>query len=152
MTITVSHIPSTLKKFSLRYNPNDRTRDRTLPVTTTYAIEKEDLDAISNGGIVRLIDSMNIKRTGDTTFEFVSESYEEFKALETHHSLIHYVPLDGNEVSATVMMPDTNEVSIVCEHNVKELDQGAVIQFERFAFCRLDSTTSSALSFWFTHE
>jgi len=151
-TIIVKEIPEDLKEFKLRYNPNEDSRERRLPVTERYAIEKEDLKRIPKEGVVRLIDSMNIRKEDDETFTYISTSHEDYKAMENTHGLIHFVPLSGREVKAKLMMPDTTVMDILCEENIKEIEEDSVIQFERYAFCRLDHHEQGTPVFWYTHE
>ncbi|MEM4267100.1 MAG: hypothetical protein QW404_03545, partial [Candidatus Nanoarchaeia archaeon] len=40
----------------------------------------------------------------------------------------------------------------LAEKDVKKLKVGDIIQFERFAFCRLDKKEKNKLVFWFTHK
>ncbi|MFP4119015.1 MAG: glutamate--tRNA ligase [Candidatus Woesearchaeota archaeon] len=152
VTITVNGIPYDIKEFRLRYNPNEEARERKLPVARTYAIERADLEDIPLNGVVRFIDSMNVKKTDQQTFEFLSDSYEEYNAMESTCGLIHFVPLSGDEVPAKLMMPDTKMLDLTCDPNVKELSVGDVIQFERFAFVRLDKWDGDTPIFWYTHE
>jgi hypothetical protein len=50
-------------------------------------------------------------------------------------------------------MPDISVQKLICEPTICDLKVGDVIQFERFAFCRLDEIRSDATRvFWFTHE
>ncbi|MGM5481720.1 MAG: glutamate--tRNA ligase [Nanobdellota archaeon] len=152
VTVTVNNIPDSIKEFRLRYNPNEEARDRKLPVTEKYVIERRDIDRLPLGGVVRFIDSMNVKKTGDDSFDFISDSYEDYNEINDTHGLIHFVPLSGDEIHAKLMMPDTEVIDITCDPNIKELSVGNVIQFERFAFVRLDKWDGDTPVFWYTHE
>lgn len=45
-------------------------------------------------------------------------------------------------------MPDGKTKEGIAEPGVKKLHEGEIIQFERFAFCRLDKKGV----FWYTHR
>ena len=152
VVITVNKIPDSLKEFSLSYHPEAPKGERKLSCVKEYYVEKSDVDSLKEGVVVRLMDAMNIKKISGNIFEFVSESYEDYKFLNGS-ALIHFVPKDGDELKAEVLMPDTSLQSIICESNIGSLKPDAVIQFERFAFVRFDHVSKDGLiQFWFTHE
>lgn len=153
--ISVSNIPETLKNFTLAYHPEDEAKgERNLPVTEKYFIEKKDFDNVKTGDVLRLKDAMNIKKISGTSFEFVSKTYDDFRTLPSKSSIIQFVPKDGNEITAEILMPDISVQKIVCESNIKDIDVDDVIQFERFAFCRLDEkdVEKGLFKFWYTHD
>ncbi|MCF7798768.1 glutamate--tRNA ligase [Candidatus Woesearchaeota archaeon] len=153
--IAVAGIPEDIKEFSLSYHPHKEKGERKLAVTEKYYIEKKDNQEIPIGQTVRFMDAMNIKKISEDEFVFVSQSYEDFLALgnDEKAGLIHFVPKDGNEVLAEIFMPDTKTLPVICEPNIDKINVGDVIQFERFAFCRLDTKEENKKPiFWFTHE
>lgn len=151
VTITVRNIPESLNVFKLSFNPNEEKGDRVLMASDTYYIERADNDGVKPGMIIRLMDALNIKKIDEHTYAFVSESYEEFKQVEEKGALIHFVPRNGKEVEGTIFMPDTSTKKVIIEENVRSLKEGEVVQFERYAFCRLDRQGKDPV-FWFTHE
>lgn len=134
--------------FELAFHPHGKKGERKLAVVDTYYIEKEDNDAVKVGELVRFIDSMTLKKVSDTTYEFVSFDYDTKDKVK----LIHYVPKDGNEVHGEILLPNLKRQSVICEQGTAQLNVDEVIQFERYAFCRLDTKEDSKLQFWFTHE
>ena len=150
--VTVTDIPDTMDMFSLSYHPEDEKGERKLNVTKEYYIESKDNDSIEVGSVIRFMDAMNVKKTSSHTYSFVSESYDDYRVLKDKGSLIHFVPKDGNEVYANLFMPDTTTKKIICEANVEDLIADEVIQFERFAFCRLDRIEDGKPIFWYTHD
>jgi len=154
VTIVVADIPESLEEFSLALHPEAEKGARKLTASNEYYIEKIDNDKIPIGHVVRCMDAMNIRKIAETEFVFVSESYDDFLAIapsERAH-LIHFVPKDCNEVFAEIFMPDTKTVPIVAESSILSLNVGDVVQFERFAFCRLDSKEHKTLTFWYAHD
>ncbi len=154
VVVSVAQIPSSLKEFQLAYHPSGEKGERKLSVTEKYYIEKKDNDAIPTDTVVRFMDSMNVRKISEDEFVFVSESYEDFIAFASDEKagLIHFVPQDGNEIFAEVFMPDTSTLPLVCESNVSKIAIDDVVQFERFAFCRLDANDGEKPIFWFTHN
>ncbi len=150
--VTVNNIPESLKEFSLSYHPHEEKGDRKLSVTKEYYIEKSDNNSIVVNQVVRFMDSMNVKKISDTEYNFLSESYDDYRVLNSRGPLIHFVPKDGKEVHAEIFMPDTSTQNIVCESNASSITPNEVIQFERYAFCRLDRIENGKPIFWFTHE
>jgi glutamyl-tRNA synthetase len=149
--VEVSGLPADLKQFSLAYHPEGRKGERILPATAKYYLERKDHEAAPEGEVLRFMDAMNVRKRGDR-YEFVSLLYDDYVALQKKGSLIHFVPKDGQEVSLEVLLPDLTVKKGVGEANLKALQAGEVIQFERYAFCRLDSHDGNSLKFWFTHE
>jgi glutamyl-tRNA synthetase len=154
VTVVVADIPQSLKEFSLALHPEAEKGARKLTACSEYYIEQADNDKIPIGHVVRFMDALNIRKIAETEFVFVSESYDDFLAIapsERAH-LIHFVPKDGSEVFAEIFMPDTKTLPIIAELTIRSLAVGDVVQFERFAFCRLDSKENDTLTFWFTHD
>ncbi len=151
--VSVTGIPEELKQFNLAYHPDGVKGERVLPVTQTYYVEKEDNQKVVAGDIIRFMDAMNIKKVSDSSYEFMGESYDEFRALPKKGSLIHFVPKDGNELKAEIMLPDTSIIPIIGEQNLSTLKPDTVIQFERYAFVRFDHLRKDGtMHFWYTHD
>lgn len=152
VTINVTNIPEDLKEFNLAYHPDGKKGDRILSCTSSYYLEKEDHERAAIGSVVRFMDAMNVKKVSDSDYEFVSESYDDFRSLEGKQ-IIHFVPIDGDEMKAEVLLPDAKLKDLICESNVRTLKPDTVIQFERFAFVRFDHVNEDGtIQFWFTHE
>jgi glutamyl-tRNA synthetase len=49
-------------------------------------------------------------------------------------------------------MPDKKLKKGFAEAGIKDLPVGAMVQFERFGFCRLDSKQKDKIVFWFAHK
>ena len=144
--ITVENIPATLTQFSLSFHPHGTKGERVISCATQYYIEKEDNDAVTVGELLRLIDGMNIRKITSTQYVFVSVPHEK----ELGARLVHYVPKDGDEVKASMLMPDLVTKTIIVEKNVVTLKNNEVVQFERNYFARLDDRDTMA--FWFSHN
>lgn len=150
--ITVNNIPKNLKEFNLAYHPDGIKGERKLPCTKEYYLEIEDNSSCPIGSIIRFMDSMNVKKIDETTYEFVSESYSDYKSFNGK-ALIHFVPKNGDEIKAEILLPDIKIQKIICESNVGMLKPDMVIQLERYAFVRFDHVKEDGtIHFWYTHD
>jgi glutamyl-tRNA synthetase len=153
VVITVNNIPENLTQFNLSYYPDDKNKNRKLSCTKKYYLEKLDNDLVKINQVVRFMDAMNVKKIDSNIYEFASLSYDEYKVTENTASLIHFVPKDGNEIKAEILLPDTNIQDIICESNLGTLKPDVVIQFERYAFVRFDHVRpDGTIQFWYTHD
>jgi len=149
VVITVEGMPADLEEFVLSYHPDSQKGERRLRASKQLLIEKKDFSLIKKGVIVRLMDAMNIMLKEGTTFMFVSTSYDEYKNADNKGPIIHYLPL-GEEREVRILMPDASVKVARAEKNVVVLEEGEVVQFERWGFCRLDD--KETLTFWYTHD
>ncbi len=148
VVVEVKNIPDETKTFDLAYHPHGKKGERKLVIAQSYYIEEEDHKGVALGSGVRFMDAMNVKKIDETTYEFISFAYD--KSLG--YNLIHFVPKDGQEIKGEILLPTLEKQQIICESNTASLEVDDVIQFERYAFCRLDSKKNNELQFWFTHE
>lgn len=148
VTVQVNGIPNDITSFELAYHPHGTKGERKLSNTLRYFIEQEDHENVAVGETIRFIDAMNVKKIDETTYEFVS--FEHDKSLGA--KLIHYVPDDGKQIKGEILLPTLETTCFIGEANLKTLSVGDVIQFERYAFCRLDSVENNVYKFWFTHD
>ena len=153
VVIKVHKIPSNLTEINLKFHPENEEKNRKLELTDELYIEKEDILKIEIGQVVRLMDCMNIKKISETEFDFESLTHEEFKSNKNKTFLIHYVPKNGKEIEAEILMDDISVQEIICEQSIEHLKVDEIVQFERFAFCRLDQIDEDGTRlFWFTHK
>jgi len=66
--------------------------------------------------------------------------------------LIHWVPANDKFVHVEIVMDDGSRLSGIAESSVRNLKVDDMIQFERFAFCRLDQKSKDKLVFYFAHK
>lgn len=130
----------------LPLNPSHREKGyRTLEYTAGKPVylAREDIGSLEEGDEVRLMNLFNFK----TATEPMRGVYAPGKNLK-----VKKIQWLQDYVNATVVMPDNTRVSGYCEPACKELDEGAIIQFERFGFARLDSKKDGELVFYYTHR
>ncbi len=138
---------SPVRQLELRLHPEDKSRGfRKFSTNEYFLIAKEDIDDMKDGDMHRLIDGINFIKHGDS-FEFDSHDFNVFR--ENGKKIVHWLPADEPNVETEIMMPDKTIVRGMAEKDVSGLNEGDVIQFERFGFCRLDD--KEKMRFWFTH-
>lgn len=118
--------------------------DRELLFDGDAYIPKKDF----KNGLVRLMDAVNVDLDGEEV-TFHSTSFEDAK--ENHARIIQWVPVEEN-VKVKIVMPDASIVEGVAETDIKDLDVGTLLQFERFGFVRLDSKNDNEITFYYTHK
>lgn len=119
----------------------------------TLFVSAYDLKTLKLNTIVRLIELFNVKitrvkKTGATAV-FHSEPYSEAKKLNA--PLIHWVPAEEN-VNERVIMPTAEVVSGVGELGLSKVQNGTIIQMERFGFGRINSIINGQITVYFAHR
>lgn len=132
----------------LKLHPNAKERKREFKVTDTFYIEKADFRKLSVDKIHRLMDCLNFRKKGNQLI-FDSLEYEKFK--KNPGLIMHWLPKSNDLLKAEIMMPDKKIIKGILENTSAELKDGAIVQFVRFGFCRLDKKENKKLNFWFTH-
>ena len=138
--ITIENAPN--QEVELDLHPDNDKGGRKLKANNRFLIEKKDYDNMD--GEIRLIDCLSFK-----DFKFTSKSYDSFCGKNK----IHWLPDDKEQlVEVEILMPDKKVKKGIGEKTLEILKVGDVIQFERFAFCRLDSIEENIYKLRFTHK
>ena len=120
----------------------EKDKTRKIKLNKEIFVQNSDFKELENKE-VRLMHLCNILLTKKARYTS-SENKPELRK-------IHWVS-DG--VKTRIMMPDGAYSFGIAESAVKKLKPGAIIQFERFGFCRfkgIDKKTKE-LEFWFAHN
>ena len=141
-------------KVELDLHPEHRKGGRKFDTADTFYISKVDIEKLEEGKMYRLMDCLNFRKQKDG-FEFDSLEVEQYK--KHGERILHWLPKSDKLVDVDIMMPDKSVVTGLAENGVAKVKKGTVIQFERFGFCRLDSTEKNSsggkkLVFWYTHK
>lgn len=134
------------RKVKIPLNPNDEGKFRVLRGGDTVYITKDDFERFSEGEVFRLKDFCNIKLVdkANRKAEFVGYELGEVKKGK---NIIHWLP-KNNTISCVVL--GFEEYKGLAEKNALN-DVGNVVQFERFAFCRLERFDDEKLVAIYTH-
>jgi glutamyl-tRNA synthetase len=131
---------------------------RIIPVSDEFYISFQDANSLKIGEIFRLKELYNVKlieKSDHLIANFEAEEGEVDKKIQ-------WVPCE-NKLNCQVIVPgnlldesgnfnkESKKIdSGFCEPSCKDLPEGAVIQFERYAFVRLDKKSDEGLVFIFT--
>lgn len=116
-----------------------------------FLITASDFNALEEGKINRLMDCVNFMRNGKKLV-FDSQDYEKFKNAKNRGLIMHWLPVEEQMVDVGVMMEDGSVVKGKGEHKISQLHECAIVQLERFGFCRLDRKAKNTYEFWFMHK
>jgi glutamyl-tRNA synthetase len=116
-----------------------------------FYISKQDYEYIKrNPASYRLMNLFNFSSSGKE-FSYISQQLDE----TLNAKLIHWLPADSENVKrlirSEVLMPDGYLATGLCEEAIRNLQEDAIVQFERFGFCRLDRK-EEIYKFWFAHK
>jgi len=133
----------------LDLHPDYKKGGRKFEIDGNFYLDKGDYKDIKDGKLVRLMDCLNfVKKSGKLKFDSVE--YETYK--EKGKMIIHWLPVVKELVKVEIVMPCGTVKKGLAEPLVGELKEGAIVQFERFGFCRLDEKKKGKLVFWFGHR
>lgn len=136
--IEIKDAPKIEAKIEL--HPDDKKRGhRTFKTGNNFYVQ----DKIEHGKIYRLMHLFNFKDR-----RFISKDYDQNLGA----TLIHWLPATKDLIKVEILMPDKEIKKGLAEKDVKKIKLGEVVQFERFAFCRLDRKEKGKLVFWYTHK
>ncbi|PIN87879.1 glutamate--tRNA ligase [Candidatus Woesearchaeota archaeon CG10_big_fil_rev_8_21_14_0_10_32_24] len=148
--ITIRNAPE--KEVRIDFHPEFKERGaRTLKVKGKVLIDKRDHKDLVERRLHRLMDYCNIeiKDQGET---FSSEEYEDYKNAENKGKIIHWLPDSKDLVDVEIVMEDNTIIKGKGEFNLTNLEEGDIVQFERFAFARLDKIEKNKMVFWYLHK
>ncbi|MBI5072655.1 glutamate--tRNA ligase [Candidatus Woesearchaeota archaeon] len=152
--VSVKNAPK--KHVTLDLHPETKKGGRVFETHEEFYLAKEDVSAFPDSELIRLMDCLNFKHSEipqskeKSHYTFFSETYDDFKAHGK--KIIHWLPKSDNLVSVELRMPDNTLVSGYGEEAIAELEVGAIVQFERVGFCRLDEIEGNMYRFWFGHR
>jgi len=141
VSITIEGAPS--QELELSLHPHHQKGGRKFKTGDTFLLSKQDLDKINDGDLIRLMDCLNFRKQGD---RFIFDSLDLEKHKQEGKMIIHWLTEDSVDVE--IMTPECTTIKGKAESNISKISIGDVIQFERYAFCRLDSKNK----FWYTHK
>ncbi len=156
--ISVEGWPTDLAAVELKLHPHLQRGGRPLKLNGEFYLTKEDHDHVLDGRVFRLIDTANVKYDkSKKRFVFHSRTIDEFRAVPENerYGLVHFLPVvKGQELlKARVFQPDATYQEGLLEPNAASLRPDAVVQLERYAFCRLDAIGKDGTrTFWLTHQ
>ncbi len=158
--ITVEGAPS--RELELDLHPDTKKGGRRFRVAKGYFLSGDDYERLAKDAQtvtgpfrVRFMENLTVEvtrqeKSGELRFRFLREAYE-----KSDKPRIHWLPSEEHEerlVKVTVVLPDGTRKHGLGEEGLASLEEGAVVQFERFGFCRLDERRNGRLVFYYAHR
>ncbi len=140
--------PRQVVELDLHPDHKDRGKRR-FETWETFYIAKDDADALEDKKVYRLMECGNFIKEGGN-FRYHSRNVEEYR--EKGARIMHWLPVSKDLAKVEVLMPDGSKRNGLGEAGLKKLPEGAIVQFERFGFVRLDKKQGDKLCFWFAHK
>lgn len=133
----------------LDLHPDTKKGGRIFETAETFYLAREDVNGFYADEMYRLMDCLNFMKKGKE-YIFMSEDYETYK--KKGKKIMHWLPKNKKLIDVEVLMPDNTVAKGFGEEAIAELEVGAIVQFERFGFCRLDSIDGNLYRFWYGHR
>lgn len=136
-------------KAELPLHPNHPEKGvREISTGTNFYIQENDFKALEEGKIYRLMHLLNFeKKENKLIFHSTEQKNEKIERI------MHWLPVSKTLPKVKVLMDNGELIEGLGEKDIKNLKIGDIIQFERFAFCRLNSKPKKgAMEFWFAHR
>ncbi len=137
--LKIKNVPD-ISKIEIPIHPDSKEK-RELEIGKKIFISSSDFEKLA-GKEIRLLHLYNINLGKNKQAEFTSIENKEINK-------INWV---SNGVKTKVLMPNGKWVEGLADEGVKNLEEGDIIQFERFGFCRLDSKEKGQYEFWYAHN
>ena len=138
--IIIENAPSLTVELHL--HPTLRREGRPFKTNGEFYIQ----DKLEEGKLYRLMDCLNFEyKKGKCVFHST-----EYKEVRGKAKMIHWLPVAADLVQIKVLMEDGKLKKGLAEPLAKDLEEGTIVQFERFGFCRLDDKED--MMFWFLHR
>jgi glutamyl-tRNA synthetase len=116
-----------------------------------FVVSGDDAEKMRVGGFARLMGLFNIEITqldsGEIFARFHSKKHQEARKLDA--PFVHWLP-SGVGIQAQVVMPDASIAQGLAEEECRSLEEGSMIQFERFGFVRVN--IGSPFLAYYTHR
>ncbi len=112
-----------------------------------FYIPENDFKLLKTGKLYRLMDCLNFSKSRGK-FVYKSRTIDEYR--QGGERIMHWVAT-SDAVPVEVLMIDGSTAKGLGESSLKSLNVGDIVQFNRFAFCRLEKKDST-LVFVYTHD
>ncbi len=123
----------------------DKKETRAIKVDRIF-ISKNDFEKLK-GKEIRLLHLYNLKLDKEA-----KNNTAEAKFTSLENKDIPKINWVSDAINCTILMPTGEKVAAIAESSIKTLKNSEIVQFERFAFCRLDQITAETYEFWYSHR
>ena len=140
-----------VRDVELDLHPDHKKGGRRFKTSDRFYLAKQDMAAIADKDIIRLMDCLNaVKRGSYEEFEFHSQDVETYRKCGKR--IIHWLPKEGRHVTVEVAMDDGSVKHGFGEEGMRKLTPGDMVQLERFGYCRVDAVEKDTIRFWWAHR
>ena len=147
---------ATEEKARLSFHPSNNLGYREIQTNAKFFVDKSDIASLDIGDKFRLKELYSIEvvdkeeelitckihsrehETGEKIIQWVTEQNVPVKVIKVGDLLNADETFNGNSLT---------EIEGFAEKTVDEIEEGQIVQFERFGFCRLDSKTKKEFIF-----
>ena len=119
----------------------DKNLTRAVQVSNNLFISSDDFAKFA-GKEIRLLHLYNIQLKKDKTAEFTSLENKDIPKINW---------VSSQNIKCKILLPDGNYDNGIAEQSIKTLKKDEVLQFERYAFVKLDKR-GEVYEFWYTHK
>ena len=149
--VKIKVVGAPAREVALHLHPDFHARGvRKFKVHEDFVIARKDFESLEQKKVHRLMDCVNFV-VDKKKMLFHSLEYDKFKNAENKGMIIHWLSSMEKLIDCTVLIDDGTVVKGKAEHHISQLSEGAVVQFERQFFARLDKK-GKKYEFWFTHR
>lgn len=156
ITVYVSGVRENLQVTPSLHPQHPEMGSRTLKLASTNGVVElflagNDRANLTPPSKVRLMGLFNVQtvsyENGRLKAEFLGDSVSGAETMP----ILQWVPV-GDNVPASVVMPDNTKVVGFAERDLKREHNGAVLQFVRFGFCRVDNSGTDGITLYYAHD
>jgi len=156
--LVINDVPKTVKAgFPLIHPEFSRRGTRTVPVDyknlkVNLQVPRKDIEEVGINKILRLKDLMNVQilSLNENTGKAIFHSLDVDTARKANARMIQWTPV-SSAIQVQVLMSDGNLIEGVCEPEIINSSPGQMVQFERFAFCKIEKINRKVNLIW-THR
>lgn len=118
-----------------------------------FWVTTRDAERIEKGQVIRFMELFNVTiqdvEKGAIVAAYHSQEYKEAKAIRA--PLIHWIP-SGSSKKCQVIMPNAAVDQGLVEQKCGEVQDGTIVQFERFGFVRIDAVENDLIRAYYCHR
>ena len=144
LEVEIRGIKTVKSRAPLHPSENLGYREYTIHDPVRVSVVREEWKNIKEGDIVRLKDLCNVIKRED----FAEYAGNDLSVIKSGARIIHWIP--PNSIPAEIIMPDGKVYRGFAEPLV-EREDGKIVQFERFGFCKLEIKNGN-ITGYFAHK
>jgi len=156
--VTVTGLKETLEVHPPLHPEQPNLGSRTIRIEpkdgqATLLVSGSDSNLLRSQPEVRFMNLFNLKPVGAKGDKNFTGQIVEGTEHHSKAPILQWVPsTDDDNIAVQVLLPDGTSVDGFAEADLGKEDADSIIQFVRFGFCRIDSTSSKHMTACFAHQ